>query len=334
MIIGAIIFWRDRPELLKKALVSLRKHTDYIIAVDGKFRDYPSDLPDLSDKDLRDLALHYANELIDAPGLSQEEKRNKYLRGKPGDYYIVLDADEELMFGLSPESLKEDDYLLPIVYDDTVKTRWLVYRIFKQRPTLRYYHWHTLLWVDGLPIDHEKIPMHPTLRIKHNSCMRTLERQESDTLFVKNRDYGADWKQIANMWENGKRGGGRMQLRYKGGLGPQYNCSIYHVKQGQVAEFDEETAERVLRQFPASFEQVSDEQIAASLKAPHNPIADSPIDTPQDKREKLAGLQDLKENILVVTAKVKATAKPNSKKEKARKAKAARARAARRRGKK
>lgn len=94
MLIGVMIVFNDMPHL-PDTVNSIINKVDRIVAVDGRFRDFPADNP-LSDDGTREYLFGLPKvELIDAPDLYEHEKRNKYLIGKEGDWYLHLDADEE-----------------------------------------------------------------------------------------------------------------------------------------------------------------------------------------------------------------------------------------------
>jgi hypothetical protein len=251
MIIGAMIFWRDRPELLERALLSLRKVADYIVAVDGKFIDYPSTAPSLSSAQTRALVRRYVNQLIDAPDLTQEEKRTQYLIGKPGDQYIILDADEELF--VTSSALPLGDYLIPVVYREKTVGLWKIFRYFTHREGMFYKEWHTLLWVDGKPIDAEKLPTHPSIKIIHHSSQRSLERQETDAQFFRNRAkaYRISWSHISKHFKDS--GGETMKVKYNGALGEIYHSGKYHIRADEIVDIPIEKAKQILRDFPFAF---------------------------------------------------------------------------------
>lgn len=83
-------------ETIERCITSIYDLVDEIVAVDGKYIDFPIG-PDYSD----DGTLEYLESLdkvkvIRASGLQEVEKRNVYLEGlKEGDWFLHLDADEE-----------------------------------------------------------------------------------------------------------------------------------------------------------------------------------------------------------------------------------------------
>jgi hypothetical protein len=74
---------------------------DYLIAVDGKFRDFPAE-GDLSDQQCLDLIMSFQHPVryLETVGLEEMEKRQKYFEecGMLGiDILIVLDSDEYIL---------------------------------------------------------------------------------------------------------------------------------------------------------------------------------------------------------------------------------------------
>lgn len=93
----AIITHDDFP-LIQKCISSVIDHVDRIVAIDGIFKDFPhaQDAPGYStDGTLAYLSgLDKEVSLSICPDLSEVDKRNLYLIGEPGDWYLVLDSDE------------------------------------------------------------------------------------------------------------------------------------------------------------------------------------------------------------------------------------------------
>ena len=90
-----MITYNDWP-LIKVCIESIYPLVDEIVAVDGKYIDFPVG-PEYSD----DGTVEYLESIdkvrvIKAAGLQEVEKRNVYLEGlKEGDWFLHLDADEE-----------------------------------------------------------------------------------------------------------------------------------------------------------------------------------------------------------------------------------------------
>ncbi len=92
-----LITYNDMP-LLRNCIESVLGHVDRIVVVDGVFSDFPHEGDDLGyscDGTLEYLTdLEAEVRLAVVPFLSEVEKRDLYLIGEPGDWYLHLDADE------------------------------------------------------------------------------------------------------------------------------------------------------------------------------------------------------------------------------------------------
>jgi len=86
------ICWYNDPSIFR-LLDSLPKSVEKIV-VDGKFKLNPNP-QELSDESLRLRLLDYDNiHLIDAPNLTEPEKRNQYLMDNDHKYQLNIDSDE------------------------------------------------------------------------------------------------------------------------------------------------------------------------------------------------------------------------------------------------
>lgn len=92
---GVINCYNDWP-LIEAAVSSISHLVDLIVAVDGRYSDFEqingSDIS--TDGTLEYLERHNDVHISIVPNLSEVHKRNCYLMGQPGDYYLQLDADE------------------------------------------------------------------------------------------------------------------------------------------------------------------------------------------------------------------------------------------------
>jgi len=91
-----MVTYNDWP-LVKRAVESLIDKVDAIIAVDGRYSAFPGDTQYSTDGTLEYLGSLNKVSLVLSPPLTEVEKRNLYLVGSGGDWYLHLDADEELV---------------------------------------------------------------------------------------------------------------------------------------------------------------------------------------------------------------------------------------------
>ena len=175
MLIGCVNAFNEGASL-RRCLFSLRKVVDYIVLVDGAYDLFPSDVPYSTDGTLA-IAAEFADEVIEttAPWQSEIVKRNEYLVGKPGDYYLVVDADEEVI-GSMP-TLENEDYQVMLKRTDPVPA-YVVYRLFAHRPSIRYHGTHHALFVGNELLNKRKIPVVNGLSLIHHMD-RPQERVEA-----------------------------------------------------------------------------------------------------------------------------------------------------------
>ena len=94
MLVACINCYNDWP-LIKECVESIYDQVDRIIAVDGRFINYPKGNWYSTDGTIEYLTSLEKVELIFAAGLLETEKRNVYMDMlKPGDTVLVIDGDE------------------------------------------------------------------------------------------------------------------------------------------------------------------------------------------------------------------------------------------------
>jgi hypothetical protein len=89
-----MITYNDYPHI-QTAVESLYDHVDEVLAVDGRFRDFPGEGNLSTDGTYEYLMSLPKAVVISATDLDEVEKRNQYLVGREGDWYVHLDTDEE-----------------------------------------------------------------------------------------------------------------------------------------------------------------------------------------------------------------------------------------------
>jgi hypothetical protein len=186
-----LITYNDWP-LVKNCVESVKDHVDEIIAVDGIFADFPmrtGDHPTSTDGTIEYLlSLDVETTLISYPGLSEVEKRNCYLLGEPGDFYLHLDTDEVVE---NPETLSE----IPDADVCWVAMHWTnrfarYPRLFRHVEGLHYEGLHYRLVADGLFTDIQKTgegytrAAHP-LKIRHDIALRPEYRTKQKLVYYR-----------------------------------------------------------------------------------------------------------------------------------------------------
>jgi hypothetical protein len=92
VIYGVMVTYNDMP-VIESAVRSIASFVDEVIAIDGRYRDFPGDGWYSTDGTLEYLKEAGAY-ISKVSHLDEVRKRNCYLVGQPGDWYLHLDADE------------------------------------------------------------------------------------------------------------------------------------------------------------------------------------------------------------------------------------------------
>jgi hypothetical protein len=94
MLFLVMVTYNDMP-FVQTAVESVYDRVDHIIAVDGRYKDFPGDEDFSTDGTVQYLRSLNKATVFFAPGMTEVEKRNEYLVGRKGDWYLHLDTDEE-----------------------------------------------------------------------------------------------------------------------------------------------------------------------------------------------------------------------------------------------
>lgn len=184
-VIGCVNVYQDAT-LLARCLAALRPHVDTLVVVDGAyagFERYGAD-PASTDGTL-ELARFAADIVLSAaPGDDEIAKRNKYLVGAEGDYYFVVDADEEVDGVLDRAALSaRDDWAVALYRAQEPWVRYPIYRLFRHRTGIAYRGMHCGVHVGDEFINPNKRGIVapgseiPGLALKHDLFARDADRQ-------------------------------------------------------------------------------------------------------------------------------------------------------------
>ncbi len=192
MLVGCIVFYNDMP-LLKDCIDSLYSKVDKIIAVDGRYKDFP-----VVDKDYStDGSLEYLKDLdkiklVITSNLTEVEKRNKYLEPlNDGDIVLNLDADEVLK-GNIPQ-LKTDFGIIDLRIGPKEHLQNRATRFFKYRKGMEYKNVHYTLYWQGKIVNKLHKVVNPEFSheyikdfyIKHNWHLRSDLRKYYKSQYYK-----------------------------------------------------------------------------------------------------------------------------------------------------
>jgi len=143
MLYGVLITYDDMP-LIERAVESIYDHVDQIIAVDGRFNDFPGDSDVSTDGTIEYLRSLDKVTLIVATGMDEIEKRNLYLIGDRNDWYLHLDADEEWTGDPPHPPADADACIVPLTRGRPEHYMERV-RLFRHVPGLHYADKHYIL---------------------------------------------------------------------------------------------------------------------------------------------------------------------------------------------
>jgi hypothetical protein len=140
-IVACLNVWNDL-NALRQTIGSWSTYVDHIVVVDGA---YDIDRG-LSTDGTREFLREFPSvEVIDAAGLSQCEKRTRYLSiGRPGDYLFIIDADESVADAGHLRALPACDIGWVRVQSSLYTREYGQPRIIRWRPDLYYrgrHHW-------------------------------------------------------------------------------------------------------------------------------------------------------------------------------------------------
>lgn len=185
IIAGIIVFNEER--MLAGCLESLQGKVDRCVVVDGAYLRYPHEVPWSTDR-TREIVDCYGADWVGCrlnedeerrAWWDQIEKRNAYLVGEEGDWYLYIDADERLI-GELPELVDGQ------VYDIRVWSRghrlaWANSRLFQHRGRMRYEGAHYAIWSDDVLLNSQpKVRIPPVqCHLAHLTHLRLPEEQRA-----------------------------------------------------------------------------------------------------------------------------------------------------------
>jgi len=205
-VVGAVSFYNETEgNLLARCLAALRPLVDHLVCIDGAYTDFPLHNNSAASTDgSLDVARSRADVLIQSPASgpwsSEVLKRNVYLGcGQPGDWFLVVDADEIVEGTIDRAMLETRPDWLAQLYRTDLAGAWRqrmgdeseealrrasiwIHRLFAWRPGIRYHGTHHAVHVGDTLIhpgqlDTEAGARFPGLRIAHHQDERSAERR-------------------------------------------------------------------------------------------------------------------------------------------------------------
>jgi len=191
MLVGCVITYNDMP-LIRDCIESLYGQVDRIIAVDGRYSDFPGDGWDSTDGTLEYLCSIDKADVISTMNFTELDKRNRYLEElEDGDIVLNLDSDEVLV-GKIPK-LGADFGIIELVDNHCGKVQTRATRFFKYRKGLRYENVHFTLYYKGEQVNSLKKIVNPDFsfeiikgcHIEHNWHKRSELRRHYKGIYYK-----------------------------------------------------------------------------------------------------------------------------------------------------
>lgn len=181
MLYGVLITYNDMPHI-KTTIESIYDKVDMIVAVDGRFLDFPSNADCSTDGTIEYLRSLDKVSLVIAEGKTEVEKRNLYLVGSVGDWYLHLDADEEWVGDVKWEP--DVDMMISTLRRKKPKQFMDRIRLFRHVEGLHYDKKHYWLFdshqrtfaILDKPGQGYKAGRHDGVKIIHHEDVRTPER--------------------------------------------------------------------------------------------------------------------------------------------------------------
>jgi len=201
---ACLCFYQDGVKLLERCLSSLKKNgVDEIVCVDGKYKEFP-------DKEYESSydEVHMGYDFSDRFGFSkpdgwdsQMEKRNYSIRPVlNGDYFLIIDADEQLTTPIDKSKLTLDAYSVQMYepQDGRINKQYPSNRIFKKHADLEFRNRHCALYrtsqmeennvYAGLVSRDLNIPFtDPLVVLNHYPHERSNERRLAGAIYKENR---------------------------------------------------------------------------------------------------------------------------------------------------
>lgn len=189
MLAGCIITYNDMP-LIKDCINSIYDKVDRIVAIDGRYKDFPGDSWDSTDGTLEYLCSLDKADVISTLGYDEIDKRNRYLEElTEGDIVLNLDADEVLIGNIS--KLESEFGIIDLADGHGKQVQKRATRFFRFNEGMRYEHVHYTLYYQGRQLNSLKKVLQGSFEnidsfyLKHNYHLRNHERKYHKGLYYK-----------------------------------------------------------------------------------------------------------------------------------------------------
>ena len=177
--------------LLRQCVQSVYGQVDKIIAVDGKYRDFPNSNWYSTDGTIEYLWGLDKVELLFAADLFESDKRNVYMDAlNPGDTVLVLDGDEIVDGSIRKLDSRVDIGLVRLGEPNDRQPKRIATRFFKYRKGLKHNGIHFIMEVNGKWFNNRRHAVNGfkdrnvnTFRINHFHRSRKRTRKEQKEIY-------------------------------------------------------------------------------------------------------------------------------------------------------
>lgn len=197
-IVACVNYYQD-VAMLRLSLPALRRQADVLVCVDGAYRGFePYNSSAASTDGSTELVSKYADILISPPWRPRAggpfawddeiTKRSAYLVGRPGDWYLVVDADEVLEGEVDRAAVRaREDWLVMLKRVGDSTPPYGIHRCFAHRPGIRYRGAHHAVHVLGGMIHPDSLTEAlPGVTLQHHTLERERERVERKGAYYEN----------------------------------------------------------------------------------------------------------------------------------------------------
>ena len=184
MKIVACISFYNEEEFLPLCLRSLKENgINRIIAIDGRYKEYPEKSEYSTDKS-KDILKSFGAEVYLAGGLTETEKRNLFFHYiENEDWILIIDADEFLSEQFTELNKEVIGYRLNIHRFNLPPAEDL--RLLRNQKGLSIQYCHNAIFLNNSLIIKEKIPLLNSPILYHLTDLKKRERKEKKGKYLK-----------------------------------------------------------------------------------------------------------------------------------------------------
>jgi hypothetical protein len=206
-LIACIIAYNEE-QLLPQCLTSIVNKVDRIILVEGRIATFPGNEVKSTDRTI-EIACDYGCEVImqSKPYINEAAMRSQYLVGNPGDWYLMIDADEKCMTDLPnigdfPTGINAYAINVKMIGSPTQVFRP---RLFRHIGDMEYREIHDALFSDGKLVSRpQDTPKLHSIWFAHYHMQREkIRRQQKHDYYQTGYIHEPERRKEWSMWNDG-----------------------------------------------------------------------------------------------------------------------------------